>query len=317
MHRLAIAFLLFLAAAPLHAADRKFDPEAAAKAVAPFLDDRTVAVVQVDLTRLDVDALAEKFAALTKTKLDDLAEEKKAVALMLQTLSKAGAKDAFLVVSLIDAPNEPPFVVLPLAKDGDPKAILDLTPKEGLHSYGPFSEFRYEQIGQVIVGGSEATRKRLKTLKPEARPEVAKGFAASGDGIVHAVVIATTDTRKIFEEALPTLPPELGGGSIKPLTRSLQWVSIEMDAPPKLSLHFIYQTNDKEAAKELHALLGKAIKLASEQKDLQEIPNFAKLLAAFLPKIDGERLTLTVEDATLTSLLVKVRESWVRTAAVE
>ncbi len=303
MHRLAIALLLFLAAAPAHAADHKFDPEAAAKAVAPYLDDRTVAVVHVDLTRIDVDAFADKFAALTKLKPDDLAQEKKAAAGLLQTLTKAGAKDAFFVVSLIDIPSEPPFVVLPLGKDGDAKAILDLTPKEGLHSYGPFADFRYEQIGQAVVGGGEATRARLKKLKPEARPEVAKAFAATGNGVARAALFATTDTRKIFEETLPTLPPELGGGSIQPLTRGLQWVSIEMDAPPKLGLQFIYQMTDKESAKQLHELLAKAAKLAGEQKELQEIPQFAKVLDTFVPKIDGDRLTLTVDDATLTAVL--------------
>jgi hypothetical protein len=319
MHRLAIAFLLCLAAAPAHAADRKFDPDAAAKAVAPYLDDRTVAVVHVDLTRVNVDAFAEKFAALTKMKLDDLAQEKKAAASLLDTLKKAGAKDAFLVVSLIDIPNNPPFVVLPQDKDGDPKAILDLTPKQGLHSYGPYAEFRYEQIGEAVVGGGEATRTRLKSLKPTARPEVMKAFTAAGDGVAQAALFATLDTRKIFEDTLPNLPPELGGGSIKPLTRGLQWVSIRMDAPPKLSLHFIYQMNDKESAEQLHTLLVKTAKFAGEQKDLQEIPNFAKLVETFLPKIDGDRLTLTVDDATLTAVLaplfVKVHQSWDDTKA--
>ena len=313
MPRLAIAFLLILAAAPAYAADRHFDSEAAAKAVAPFLDERTVAVVHVDLMRIDVDAFADKYAVLTQKKLDDLAQEKKAIASLLQTLSKGGAKDVFLVVSLIDIPNEPPFVVLPLEKDNTPKSILDLNPKEGLPSYGPFAEFRFEQVGQAIVGGGEATRKRLKTLKPVARPEVAKAFAASGDGVARAALFATTDTRKIFEETLPTLPPELGGGSIQPLTRGLQWVSIGMDAPPKLSLHFIYQLNDKESAAQLHALLVKAVQLAGEQKELQEMPHVTKLLKALVPKIDGERLTLTLDDATLTSVLtpvfVKIAES--------
>ncbi len=314
MHRFAFLLpLLVLLPTPAHAADRKFDADAAAKTIAPYLDDRTVAVVHVDLTRLDVDAFADKFAALTKMKLDDLAQEKKAVAFLLQTLTKAGAKDAFLVVSLIDLPNGTPFVVLPLGKDGDPKAILDLTPKDSLHSYGPFAEFRYEQIGQAIVGGGDATRKRLKTLQPEPRPEVAKALAASKDGVARAVVFATTDMRKVFEETLPELPPELGGGSIKVLTRGLQWVSLEMDAPPKLSLHFLYQTSDKDSAKALRELLVKAAKFAGEQKEVQEIPNAAKLLDALLPKLDGDQLTLTVDDTTLSSLLTpllaKARES--------
>src|SRR5258708_5569777 len=130
MNRLIVLIGFLVLTAPLLAADRKFDADAAAKAVAPYLDDRTIAVVHVDLTRIDVDAFAGKFAALAKMKIADLAQEKKSVATLLQTLTKAGAKDAFLVVSLAEVPNEPPFVVFPLEKGGDAKSILDLTPEK-------------------------------------------------------------------------------------------------------------------------------------------------------------------------------------------
>ncbi len=229
---------------------------------------------------------------------------------MLQTLTKAGVKDAFIVVSLVDLPNEPPFVVLPLEKGSDPKAILDLTPapeKGGPPANGPFyTGFRCEQFGSAIVYGNDTTRKRLKTLKPEPRPEVARAFAAAGDdGVAQAVLFATTDTRKILEDALPMLPPELGGGSIKTVTRGLQWIAIKIDAPPKMSLHFIYQASDNEAAKQLLELLVKGVKFVGAQKDFkEELPLVLPLLDALTPKVDGDRLTRTVDDATLTSLLL-------------
>jgi hypothetical protein len=320
MHRLAVLILpSLLLAAPAQAAERKFDAEAAAKAVAPFLDDRTVAVAHVDLTRIDVDAFAEKIAALTKMKADNLADEKKAVAGLLQALTKAGAKDAFFVVSLADLPGEMPFVVLPLEKGADAKAILDLTPKDGLHSYGPFANFRYEQIGAAVVGGGDAARQRLKDLKPVARPELARAFAASGDGVARVALFATTDTRKVLEEMLPNLPPELGGGPITVLTRGLRWVSLTLDAPPKLRLHGVVQAADKDSAKALHELVLKVRKFLGEQKEVRELPGVDKLLDAFTPKPDGDRLTLDLDDATLTAVLGPVaqmtRESATRTGA--
>ena len=149
---------------------------------------------------------------------------------------------------------------------------------------------------------------------------MAKGFAASGDGIVHAVVIATTDTRKIFEEALPTLPPELGGGSIKVVTRGLSWVALWVEGPPQMKVHWLWQTADKDAATKLHELLKQSLKLLGQMKELQEIvPNADKLLEAFVPQVDGDRLTLTMDDATLAKVLgpaiQKVRDEAGRTAA--
>jgi hypothetical protein len=323
MHRLAVLVVpLLLIAAPAHAADRKFDADADAKAIAPFLDDRTVAVAHVDLTRLDVDALADKIAALTKLKPDDLAEPKKVAAEVAQALTKAGVRDAFLVVSLADLPNEPPFVVLPLEKGADVKAILALTPKMGdVKSYSLPPKYEFERIGDAAVLGGEATRKRLKDLKPEPRPEVAKAFAASGDGVARAALFAPTDARKVLEETLPDLPPDLGGGSIKVLTRGLQWVALTVDAPPKLTVRGIVQASDKDAAKALHELLTRAVKFFGKQKDVQEIVDAEKLLEALRLKVDGDRLTLTADEAKLTEVLapaaVKLRALAAKNAAAD
>ncbi len=59
---IAFALAASVLALPASAAERKFDPEACAKAVAPYLDDSTFAVLHVDLTAVDVDALAAKAA---------------------------------------------------------------------------------------------------------------------------------------------------------------------------------------------------------------------------------------------------------------
>ena len=167
MYRLAIAFLLFLAAAPLHAADRKFDPEAAAKAVAPYLDDRTVAVVQVDLTRLDVDALAKQLAAVANLKMEEIADDKEAVSDALQALLKAGAKDVFLVVSLIDVPSELPFLVLPVANDADAKALLELLPKEA--NVHPYSFRRGTASSGSATRSSAAAKRRASASRRSSR----------------------------------------------------------------------------------------------------------------------------------------------------
>jgi len=82
------------------AADRTFDSEAAAKAIAPFLDERAVAVAHVDLTRLDVDVVAAWVVKLTKIKPEAIAEPQKFLAEAVKSLTKAGAKDLYFVMTI-------------------------------------------------------------------------------------------------------------------------------------------------------------------------------------------------------------------------
>jgi hypothetical protein len=306
--------LVLLPAAPVPT-DRKFDADAAAKAVAPFLDDATVAVVHLDLTRLDADALHKQFAALANLKPGELVELKKLVAESVKKLTNAGARDAFVVFSLADLPKAPPFVVLPLDKDADLKAILGL--KDAFKALE--SGYEVEQIGPAVVAGTPPVIKRLNALKPVARPEVAKAFAASGGGFARVVFVASADTRKGVEEAVPALPKELGGGDIKTLTRGLQWAAVGVETKPKTRIQFVYQATDKAAAKTLHEQAGKAGKALTEFKPFRALfPDGDKLVEALTPRPDGDRLTAAVDEATLTKLLPQValrtREAHVRIA---
>jgi hypothetical protein len=306
--------LILLPAAPVPA-ERKFDPDAAARAVAPYLDDGTVAVVHVDLTRLDADALHKQFAALANLKPGELAEAKKLVGEAVKKLTNAGARDVFFVFSLADVPKEPPFVVVPLDKDADLKAIL------GLKDVFKAVESGYEadQIGPAVVAGTPAVLKRLNALKPVARPEVARAFAATADGFTRVAFLASADTRKGIEESLPALPKEIGGGDIKTLTRGLQWAAVGVESKPKARIQFVYQATDKDAAKALNELAGKAGKALAEQKPFRALfPDGDKLVEALTPRLDGDRLTATVDEPALAKQLPQVvrrlREAQVRVA---
>src|SRR5437588_504049 len=72
--------------------------------------------------------------------------------------------------------------------------------------------WRFGELRGAVVGGSPTTLKRLGALKPEARPEVARALAAAGTTLVQAVFVPPADARKVFEEVMPALPDEVGGG---------------------------------------------------------------------------------------------------------
>src|SRR5262249_13319300 len=102
---------------------------------------------------------------------------------------------------------------------------------------------------------------------------------------------------------------ELGGGSVKVLTRGVQWAAFNVDAPPKFQFVGIIQASDADAAKALHPVAEKAVKLLAQQDPFRgALPDTEKVLLGFRPKLDGDRLTLTVDENMLASLLVPIAE---------
>ncbi len=298
MMKYALAVLAASAVAlPATAADRKLDAEACAKAVAPFLDDSTFAVLHVDLKAVDVNALAARYSDLAKSGAGELPGLKEEAA-ALKKATDAGACDLFIVFSLADVPERPPFAVLPLEKDGDAKTVISV-----LQEYRPLYFDRFAEIGGVVVGGEDATIKRLRSLEPDARPELAKAFAAADGGLAQLAVIPPKDAAKIIDSVMPTLPAEVGGGSSKVLTNGFRWAAVGLDAP-KLKLNAVVQASDAEAARALLDLLDKTIAAIGKSEQVRELlPDFDKLTRQLTPKLVGDRLTLTLDDAALTAVL--------------
>src|SRR5579871_569227 len=148
MYRIAVLCLTLACGLPALAAAQ--DAEANAKAVAPFLDERTVAVASLDLTRVDVAAIVARLIELGKYKPEALQTQKTEGQRVLTGLTKAGAKKVFVIFSLSDLPQQPPIIVLPLGPGADVQAL-----KGVIQRLGPGLEA--VQIGQAVVGGSKPT----------------------------------------------------------------------------------------------------------------------------------------------------------------
>src|SRR5258707_15573680 len=89
--------LLLAAQAP--PPSRAVDIEPRVKAIAPFLDDQTLIIARVDVTRLDVDAIMATIAPLGKIDKEDADMAKKALKPALAAFIKAGAKDLYVILS--------------------------------------------------------------------------------------------------------------------------------------------------------------------------------------------------------------------------
>jgi prepilin-type processing-associated H-X9-DG protein len=285
----AVTFALALAW-PAAAAD----PDARAKLVAPFLDEQTLAVGYLDVTRVDPNALAAWLAEVSKVLAKELDQPRQLAGQWLTAFSEAGGKELVTVVSLADLP-EAPVVLVPLEKDADVRALTGLL--------GQLSLEKSEVRGQVLVAGTKKTMDRLRALKPAQRPEVAEALTHAGDTALQVVLVPPADLRRAYEELVPTLPQAVGGGSITPLTRDLRWATFSVNLPPKMSLLLRIQCSAGRA-KAVNDTLSEALKALGEMKELrQDLPEFAQMVALLTLQVKDDQLMVNLDAKDLTKLL--------------
>jgi prepilin-type processing-associated H-X9-DG protein len=271
--------------------------------VAPFVDEQTVAVAHLDLSRPEVEPLLARFGL--SAPLGD------ALRRWLAGFARAGGKELFVVMSLADL-AEGPFILVPLTYRADSRAIAEL-----LGSLPGAGESR-EKLDGVVFAGGKATLKRLRQLKPAPRPELARAFAAAGDAAGQVLLLPTADSRRVIEELFPTLPRELGGGPSTVLTHGLEWAALGVNTTPGLSLRLTVQSRDAQAAGQFGRWAAARLKaLAADKEVRQSVPDADKLAALLTPAVVEDRLSVTLAEQQLAELLQpamqRVREASERT----
>jgi hypothetical protein len=178
-----------------------------------------------------------------------------------------------------------PLLVVPLAPDADEATILAIL------GQAPFETT--EKLAGAIVAGSEAAVARLREFKPDPRPELAKAFAAAGDTAAQLILIPTEDNRKVVEQLLPNLPAELGGASTRAISRGLNWLTLGIEAPPKLALRLVADASDAKAAGELADLLSGLLDALLKRPEFVKLfPDQAGLRKLLTPKTNQNQVLL-------------------------
>jgi hypothetical protein len=269
------------------------------KALAPFLDGQTVAVLRLDLRKLDPAKLVEHVAAKSSLKPLGPAKATKEWAALVRDLVKDGAPVAYVVTALSEWPFEPSLVVVPLGEGAD---VPRLTKRLGeLKKIEP--TVGVSRVGEALVVGSPAVLKRLRAMKPAARPDLLAALGKDA-GMARLAVAPTADARRVLEEMLPNLPGEVGGGPIAPLSRGLRWLALDVGAPPKLAARLTVQAADADSARSLDAMARRVLKkLAADRDVLAAAPDVARLAALWTPTRDGARLTLALDEKAVVEAL--------------
>ncbi len=338
MPRITAILIALALAAPAAIAAEKFDPQARAAAIAWFVDEETFAVIRVDLTRVDVDAiwdkLAEVFPVTGERDVRQSAEEKKMIQPWLADMIKAGGRELFLVVGTSGPILELAFAVVPLTEGADARAIAGLLYsgradgptsrpsgsrgwRKGSSPLGDIVRMA-GRVGDYIVGGAPGQLERLrarKAFQPVSRPELAQAFAAAGDTTAQFLLIPTADSRKVVEEMMPTLPEEVGGGPSTAVTRGLMWAAVGVDLPPKMSAKLVIQSQDAASARALKGVIAHGYTTIEKLPAVRQFfPEVGKLTAMLTPTVQGDRLTLALGEKDLNALISDVLAPPIRRA---
>jgi hypothetical protein len=258
--------------------------------LSPYLDAQTLVVAHIDMSRVAVDPLIDSLNQLGKVDERATAGLRQGARRWIEDFTKAGGKDVYAIVNLADLPRTP-FFIVPLPTGADAGAItrlLETGLSERLALGAPRAEV-VEKRGDAVFAGSKAALARLRAAQPQPRPDVARAFTAAGPASLQVVLVPTADVRRVLTEVLPTLPRQLGGGSITTLTRGVQWAAAGADGPPQTSLRVVIQSQDAAAAEALRGLIGKVYDLLGRTSRVALPP---------LPQVDGDRLTLTLDTNT-------------------
>jgi hypothetical protein len=268
-----------------------------ADAVAPFVDNQTVAIVHVDLAAFDaaqaVDLLAD-FFNLPKDRRDRIQADIVPLNVVADSLPEGARADMFMISSIADIATLPAFFVLPPGTEAAGPISLEL--KRAIEKQTS-AKLATEQIGDSQVTGSVQTIARLKKVPAVKRPEIAAAFDAVGTGALQILFVPAPPALRAIEVLLPKLPAQLGGGATKQFTGNLAWLAVRIDLPPQPTrFRMVIQATGAEGAVALEALLRKTLDdlvAAPEIKDA--VPEAQELAKGLVPKLAESRLTLELD----------------------
>jgi hypothetical protein len=277
------------------------DPPAAdAKEIAPLVGENVAAVVRLDVMKLDIEALARQLLSGVVDKGDREEADQRAAAASrwFAALRAAGAKRVYVLIDPTDFHAQPTAVV-PLSDGVDAAAITRLLTKGREPSRLTWPAVA--TINNAVVASTAAGLEQMKTLKAPDRPELAAALAAGGDAPAVVALSLGETLRKSLEEALPTLPQELGGGPSTPLARGLRWATLSLQTAPKPALHLTVQASDADTAKALVSLYDNALKLAGQTTP--ELTAIVKEVSSTKPQVTGDRVTVALDVTKLSTLV--------------
>jgi Protein of unknown function (DUF1559) len=268
------------------------------KRVAPFLDAETLGVAAIDVANVDLALLVSVLDVNGEMPVEQLKDE---LPKFKTELVKLGVREIVLSYGAGDFPNLP---VVAVAGEGIDAAKVMALLKGLLPSY----ELKHKSLHGFECYGTAGAMDAFETRKSVPRPDLAAALDESEGGVIRLAFALTADAKRIHEQLLPMLPPEIGGGDIKALTRGFQWLSFQINRGATVPAKWVVQASDEAAAGELRRFWTKANE-SLEKMVAEENPEVVKPLreaaTRFATTMNGSKIVVTGELADVKKAFTK------------
>lgn len=329
MKRICVAGLLGIMAVGL-----TLTRSAAAGPVDPFLGPQTDAVIYIDLSAVDMDAIAalqQKVMAQLPPDQAARAQQQKArtdeqmakARQWIDGFKKAGGKDMYIVVQLSGLfQGKPGAMLIPIPPGTDSTALANYLSPAGAAAQQPGMppnpmQPQTAMIGQMLVFAPGAMIQDFKTATPQPRPDLDEGLALQEDKALRIVAVPSSLKRSpmlgMFTAGMGGGPPggAPGGPPAGPFSdpawNNVTWVSISGSLPPKESGNFTCQCKDADSANALADVINKKIQERKNDPKAQQMGADAdKLAAALTPKVDGSKVVINLDQDTMDNVIIPI-----------
>lgn len=303
MLRNRISAILTVVALGLTASTTMGQTEDVARLLAPCIADDTLAVVSIDASRIDVDAIAKMVIDTASSTMDaSQAQQLKDIVQRLgQTwrqrltqFSAAGGERLYVVCNLSDL-----LLVVPVTIRLNESAM-----KSWMDGLGSRS-LAYARKDGLLIGAPAWAMERRKAQPALRRTELGQAAAKGTNAAVEFYLIPSADSRRVLEAILPTMLGPAFNLRDGALVQGLQWATISLDPPPAGTLQMHIESADAASAAAIRDVVAAAL------THLSEIP----ALKRTYPKLDTAVAMLTPQVVANTARVSLDRTQFQRLAA--
>ncbi len=290
-----------------------------ARQLAPVISPDTLAVVKIDMTRIDVDALAQMAVETSVAGMNTQQMERLGDAVQRQSqawrrhiarFEEAGGKSLFIIVNQTDI-----LLAVPLTSSLDEPAM-----KAWFDSLDDRSMVSARK-GELLVAARPWILNQRKGDPPMPREELRLAAGKATPAPVQVFLIPTADSRRVLEAMLPSmLGPgvDLRNGA---LVDGHQWATVGLGLSPQSSLTVHVESANAEAASALRDFFIQALRFLFEVPALKNASgDIQDSVARLTPQVSESSLKLTLDtkqfdrvaSRLLTPGLFALRESILR-----
>lgn len=265
--------------------------------LSPCITDQTLAVIKLDITRLDVDALfariSEVAAGLVPAEHIEhnktLLEKRRHLGqTQVAALQAAGVKRLYMTLSPHNKGMALFAVPLQQVDESALKVWID-----ALSKLPGSRHTEYRRRGNLFIVGNRRDIQHIETVPSAIRAELDK--ALTGDATLQVAFIPSVDALRILEAMLPAMSNQRLQIPRNALTQGLLWASLAVDFPPRQSAKLRVQSADSQSAQGLKDLIAALCSIVGEIPDLETVgPKLKTTLNMLTPHVNNDTLQLTL-----------------------